>query len=61
MDIAEYIVHEVEQKKFYIFPDKEVKGYCEERTKAMILQENPHITNIEKLMGALIKRQESKN
>ncbi|AWN74766.1 SDR family oxidoreductase [Legionella anisa] len=61
LDIAEHIVHEVEQKKFYIFPDKEVKGYCEERTKAMILQENPHVTNIEKLMAALMKRQESRN
>ncbi|STY29736.1 oxidoreductases, short-chain dehydrogenase/reductase family [Legionella wadsworthii] len=60
-DVANYIVQEVEQKKFYIFPDKEVKGYCEERTKAMILEEEPHITNIEKLMGALIKRQESRH
>ncbi|AUH73307.1 SDR family NAD(P)-dependent oxidoreductase [Legionella sainthelensi] len=57
MDIAEHIVREVEQKKFYIFPDKEVKGYCEERTKAMILQDPPYVTNIEKLMGALMKRQ----
>lgn len=61
LDIAEHIVHEVEHKKFYIFPDKEVKGYCEDRAKAMILQENPHVTNIEKLMGALIRRQESRN
>lgn len=60
-DVANYIVQEVEQKKFYIFPDKEVKGYCEERTKAMILEEEPHVTNIEKLMGALIKRQESRH
>ena len=57
IDIAKHIVNEVEQKTFYIFPDKEVKGYCEERTKAIILQESPHITNIEKLMDALIKRQ----
>lgn len=57
MDIADHIVREVEQKKFYIFPDKEVKGYCEERTKAMVLQDPPYVTNIEKLMGALMKRQ----
>ncbi|ARB90836.1 SDR family NAD(P)-dependent oxidoreductase [Legionella longbeachae] len=57
IDIADHIVQEVEQKKFYIFPDKEVKGYCEERTKAMILQDPPYVTNIEKLMGALMKRQ----
>ncbi|MCE0724268.1 MULTISPECIES: SDR family NAD(P)-dependent oxidoreductase [Legionella] len=61
MDIAEHIVYEVEHKKFYIFPDKEVKGYCQERIKAMILQEKPHVTNIEKLMGSLLKRQESRN
>lgn len=57
IDIAKCILREVEQKKFYIFPDKEVKGYCEARTNAMILQENPHVTNIEKLMSALMKRQ----
>lgn len=56
LDIAEHIVKEVEQKKFYIFPDKEVKAYCEERTKAMLLQEEPHRTEVEKLMGALMKR-----
>lgn len=60
IEIAEHIVKEVEQKKFYIFPDKEVKGYCEERTKALLLQEKPHSTNVEKLMRALIKRQESR-
>ena len=60
LDIAQHIVEEVEQKNFYIFPDKEVKGYCEERAKAMILQENPHQTNVEKLMQSLIKRQESR-
>ncbi|MFJ1268152.1 SDR family NAD(P)-dependent oxidoreductase [Legionella lytica] len=60
MDIAQHIMHEVAQKKFYIFPDKEVKGYCEERTQAMLNQENPHATNVEKLMAALIKRQEAR-
>lgn len=60
IEIAEHIVKEVEQKKFYIFPDKEVKGYCEERTKALLLQEEPHSTNVEKLMRSLIKRQESR-
>ncbi|MGC1182001.1 SDR family NAD(P)-dependent oxidoreductase [Legionella sp.] len=60
LDTAKNIVHDVEQKKFYIFPDKEVKGYCEERTQALLLQEHPYVTNIEKLMSTLIKRQESK-
>ena len=56
LDIAAHIVHEVELKQFYILPDKEVKGYCEERTKSIILQDNPHLNNVEKLMTSLIKR-----
>lgn len=60
IEIAQHIVQEVAARKFYIFPDKEVKGYCDERTQAILLQENPHATNIEKLMTALIKRQESR-
>lgn len=60
MDVAEHIIKEVDLKKFYIFPDKEVKGYCEQRTQALVLQENPHYTNVEKLMSTLIKRQKSR-
>lgn len=56
LDVAAHIIKEVEQKRFYIMPDKEVKGYCEERARAVVLQENPHINNIEKLMNSLIKR-----
>jgi short-subunit dehydrogenase len=56
MDVAVHIVNEVEQKRFYILPDKEVKGYCEGRTNAILLQEEPHINSIEKLMTSLIKR-----
>jgi NAD(P)-dependent dehydrogenase (short-subunit alcohol dehydrogenase family) len=60
IDLAEHIIQEVEQKKFYIFPDKEVKGYCEDRTQALLLQKDPHATNIEKLINALIQRQAKK-
>lgn len=56
MDIALHIIQEVDNKTFYILPDKEVKGYCEERTAAIIGQTPPHINNIEKLMNSLIKR-----
>lgn len=56
MDVAVHIVNEVEQKRFYILPDKEVKGYCEGRTNAIILQEEPHINSVEKLMASLVKR-----
>jgi NAD(P)-dependent dehydrogenase (short-subunit alcohol dehydrogenase family) len=56
VEVAQHIVKEVEQKQFYILPDKEVKGYCEERTKAIILQAEPHKNNIEKLIGSLLKR-----
>lgn len=56
LDVAKLIVEAVDKKEFYIFPDKEVKGYCEGRTTALINQENPHVTNIEKLMNSLRKR-----
>lgn len=56
LEVAHHIIQEVEQKRFYIFPDKEVKGYCEERVNAMVAQEEPHINNIEKLITSLIKR-----
>ena len=59
MEVALHIVQEVEQKRFYILPDKEVKGYCEERTQSILKQENPHLNNIEKLMASLIKRKKS--
>lgn len=58
LDVAQHIVQEAEQNRFYILPDKEVKGYCEERTKAILMQELPHVNNIEKLMNSLIKRKE---
>jgi hypothetical protein len=40
-------------------PDKEVKGYCEERTQSIVLQDKPHINNIEKLISSLLKRKKS--
>ena len=49
-DVANHIVNQAEQKQFYILPDKEVKDYCEQRTKNLLLQENPDLNNIEKLM-----------
>ncbi|HAT2056386.1 TPA: SDR family NAD(P)-dependent oxidoreductase [Legionella pneumophila] len=59
LEVAEHIVREVEHKRFYILPDKEVKGYCEDRTKAILLQENPHHNSVEQLMCSLLKRQSS--
>lgn len=56
IEVAEQIVREVEQKRFYILPDKEVKGYCENRTNAIVLQENPYYNSVEKLMCSLLKR-----
>lgn len=56
LEVAQHIIREVEQNKFYILPDKEVKAYCEERTKALVMQEPPYKNNVEKLMTALIKR-----
>jgi short-subunit dehydrogenase len=56
MDVAQQIIKEVEQKKFYIFPDKEVKGYSEERIHSLVQQAEPHLNNVEKVIRSLIKR-----
>lgn len=61
LDVASQIIDEVEQKRFYIFPDKEVKSYSEERIKAMLAQDNPHVNNIEQLMCSLFKRSQKNN
>lgn len=55
-DVAKHIVQAVEQKLFYIFPDKEVTSYSEERTQNILRQIEPHQNNVEQLMSALIKR-----
>ncbi|CDZ78130.1 1-deoxy-11-beta-hydroxypentalenate dehydrogenase [Legionella massiliensis] len=56
MDVAEHIVQEVKNKTFYILPDKEVKDYCEQRTKAIVEQSEPHKHSLEKIIASLSKR-----
>lgn len=56
IEVAEHIIHEIEQNRFYILPDKEVKGYAADRTQAIVRQSLPDTNNIEKLMQSLIKR-----
>lgn len=55
-DIAEHILQEIDRNTFYILPDKEVKHYCEERTKAIIQQTIPYEHNLEKLIVTLSGR-----
>lgn len=55
-DIAEHILREVEKKQFYILPDKEVKEYCEQRTKAIIEQKIPHRHSLEHIITKLSER-----
>lgn len=55
-DIAEHIINEVEKDIFYILPDREVKDYCEQRTKAITEQNNPHQHSLEKIIASLSKR-----
>lgn len=55
-DIAEYIIEQVEKDVFYILPDKEVKEYCEQRTRAIVEELPPHKYSIEKIIAALSKR-----
>lgn len=58
LELAHQIINDVEQKKFYIFPDKEVKVYAKERIESMLNQEQPKINAVEQLMGSLIRRNE---
>lgn len=55
-DVAEHIMNEVEKKIFYILPDKEVKDYCEQRTKSIIEQTEPHRHSLEKIIASLSQR-----
>lgn len=55
-DIAACILREIKNKTFYILPDKEVKDYCEQRTKAIINQSAPHEHSLEKIIASLSKR-----
>lgn len=56
MDVAEHIVKEVKNRTFYILPNREVKDYCEQRSKAIVEQTEPHRHSIEKIIGSLAKR-----
>lgn len=55
-DVAEHIIKDVENKIFYILPDKEVKDYCEQRTRAIVEQTEPHKHSLEKIVTSLSKR-----
>lgn len=52
-DVAAIIMHGVAQKIFYIFPDAEVKRYCEEYKNALMDQSAPHEHELEKLFQSL--------
>ncbi len=56
LDIAEHILREVEKKQFYILPDKEVKEYCEQRTKSIIEQKMPYRHSLENIITKLSER-----
>ncbi len=56
IEVAEQIIQQVEQQKFYIFPDREVKSYCQERAQAIAFQTEPHRHSIEKIIKKLIKK-----
>jgi NAD(P)-dependent dehydrogenase (short-subunit alcohol dehydrogenase family) len=55
-DVANFILHKIKEKTFYILPDKEVKGYCEERTKAIVEESSPHQHSLEKIIASLSRR-----
>lgn len=55
-DVADHIMRELDKKTFYILPDKEVKDYCEQRTKAIVEQNPPHEHSVEKIIASLSER-----
>jgi NAD(P)-dependent dehydrogenase (short-subunit alcohol dehydrogenase family) len=55
-DIASHIVKEVENKIFYILPDREVKDYYAQRTEAILSQKEPQRHSLEKIIASLSKR-----
>ncbi|KTC94173.1 SDR family NAD(P)-dependent oxidoreductase [Legionella erythra] len=55
-DVAEHILNEVEKGTFYILPDREVKEYCEQRTRAIVEQQPPHQHSLEKIIASLSHR-----
>ncbi len=55
-DVANHIVQAIENNVFYILPDKEVKYFCEQRTKAIVEQTEPYQHSLEKIIAALSKR-----
>lgn len=55
-DIAACIMREIKNNTFYILPDKEVKDYCDQRTKAIVNQSAPHEHSLEKIIASLSKR-----
>lgn len=58
-DVAAHIIDAVEKNTFYILPDREVKDYCEQRTRSIIEQTSPHRHSLEKIMTSLSKRAEA--
>ncbi len=58
-DVADFILRKVKDNTFYIMPDKEVKDYCEQRTKAIIEELPPHHHSLEKIIASLSKRAKS--
>ncbi len=58
-DVADFILRKVKDNTFYIMPDKEVKDYCEQRTKAIIDELPPHHHSLEKIIASLSKRAKS--
>jgi short-subunit dehydrogenase len=55
-EVAEYILKEIENKTFYILPDKEVKNYCEQRVNAIFEESLPAQHSLEKLLSRLKRR-----
>jgi len=51
-EVAAYILKEIKKGTFYILPDDEVKYFCEQRTKAIMDEQQPYSHQLEKIMSS---------
>lgn len=52
-DLARHIIDQIELKRFYILPDREVKDYLDDRVKSILNQEDPFRHSLEKIITAI--------
>lgn len=52
-EVASIILEQIEKDQFYIFPDREVKDYSEQRIQAILSGDKPYPHSLEKIISSL--------